>query len=106
MGYGSPIVAALVLSASLLPAAVSADNVTASASARITLHLPPRVELRREQDGGRERLCLSHIPGWYFSVQFTSSGEESGRQMAGQSGSYCLSADITKDADSIMIVAQ
>ncbi|WP_346839067.1 hypothetical protein [Microbulbifer sp. SAOS-129_SWC] len=109
MGYAKRAVFGVVwgfLVLGLLPPAAEADQrVSASASARITLLLPARVELLRD-DGGDLQLCMAHIPARHFYLLVDSGGDDSTvRRIAVAAGRWCLPAQMM-NAAAITLVAQ
>ncbi len=108
MEYGKPAARALLLSASLLPAFAGADSTgtNATASARITLHIAPRVQLRQVEGGGHPQLCLGHIPARHYYLLVTESERDTGERLPGRAGSYCLPASATEGGGVVTIVAQ
>lgn len=108
MRYGKPIVCALVLATCPLPiTGVAADTTSASASARITLTIPARVQVMPPGGSGQPRLCLGHIPArrYYLVVERGADSGLVGR-LEGRDGSYCLPAEITENASGVTVVAQ
>lgn len=86
-----------------------ADNsATATASARITLHILPRAQLRRTGAFGTDQLCLNRIPANRYYVSIRDLGSESGElvRLAGRPGNYCVPMATSVEGAMVVIVAE
>ena len=91
-----------------------AETVSASASVRITLHIPPKVAVRPVMASGvitGQRLCMGQIPASNYDVvvvprQAGQQDPHDGVRLQGQSGNFCLPPEVTATAANILIVAQ
>ncbi|MFC6634817.1 hypothetical protein [Microbulbifer taiwanensis] len=107
MGYGKPAAWGLLCSVGLIPVcAGAADSTSASASARITLQIAPRVQLRQVEGSSRQQLCLGHIPARHYYLLVIRGSSDGGRQLPGRGGSFCLPVSVTEGAGELLIVAQ
>ncbi len=91
------------------------EGATASASARITLHIAPRTELHWPQDPSAATLCLHRQPAERFQVEVRNSQGELVQSVAGSPGSLCLpigpggtsgQGDAVTPGAEVLIVAQ
>ncbi|MGL6159377.1 hypothetical protein [Microbulbifer sp.] len=110
MEYGKSTLGTLlwvgvVLSA---PAGAAESTTSASASARITLYVPPRAEWRQTDNPDTDQLCLSHIPAhsYYLSVRNIGEGTAAEERFPGQAGSYCISLSTSQQGKMVLIVAE
>jgi len=101
---------ALLLVAVALPVSTGGANATtnASASARITLYIAPRAEVRPTGDPGIGHLCLAHIPAfrYYLSVRDIGDDHTAENRLPGQSGNYCVPVSASRQGKVVLIVAE
>ncbi|MGL6159379.1 hypothetical protein [Microbulbifer sp.] len=93
----------------VLPVSTGGVEITsASASARITLYIPPRAEVRPTNDPGIGQLCLSHIPARSYYLSIRDTGEEAvvEKRLFGQPGNYCVPVSTSQQGKTVVIVAQ
>lgn len=107
MGYWKSILWSLLFCSAVHPAgAFSESGISASASARITLQIGPRAEIRPSDASGQTQMCLSHIPAETYSVAVTAGNGVVYPEVSGQAGQICLSAPLFESAHLITIVAE
>ncbi|MCX2783456.1 hypothetical protein [Microbulbifer thermotolerans] len=86
-----------------------ADNgATATASARITLHILPRVQLRQMGVLGTDQLCLNRVPAnrYYLSIRDLGSEAREEMRLAGRPGNYCVPMAASVEGKMVVIVAE
>lgn len=66
------------------------DAVTASASARITLHIAPRAELHHSPVGAQTKLCLYRQPEDRYRVEVRDQDGALIQSFAGRRDAHCL----------------
>ena len=109
MVFGRAAVCALLTVAGLFAAASAvAEAVSASASARITLHIPPHLQLKAAAPGSPQQLCVSRIPAqnFYLLIAEDSRAPETAERVEGRQGSYCLPPAMSAQPGYVMVVAQ
>lgn len=92
-----------------LPASgAETTDASASASARITLSVSPRVKWHQTDDPASGRLCLSHIPAhsYYLSIRNIGDGAVTEERLPGQAGNHCVPVPVSHQARMILIVAE
>lgn len=110
MEYGKSAIRALLCGGIVLSAtAGGAESTTsASASARITLYVPPRAELRQTDNPHIGQLCLSHIPAHSYYLSIRNIGEQSAaeKRLPGQAGNHCVPVSTSEQGKMVLIVAE
>lgn len=111
MEYGKSAICTLLCGGVILSAAASGAETTttsASASARITLYVPPRAELRQTEDPGIGQLCLSHIPAHSYYLSIRDIGEQTAaeKRLPGQVDNYCVPVSSSQQGKMVLIVAE
>ncbi|MEW5251386.1 hypothetical protein [Microbulbifer discodermiae] len=89
----------------------AAGDVSVSTSARIELHVKPRVEFRQggaEAPGALGQLCLRHLPARNYRVFIFKDSASAGPMIKVKGGgvSSCLPMPIAADAAHILVVAE
>ncbi|WP_193165099.1 hypothetical protein [Microbulbifer hainanensis] len=88
--------------------AAVAEAVSASASARITLHVSARLQLKSPVPGAPQQLCISQVPAqnYYLLLAEDSQALATAGHVVGRQGSYCLKSAVTAQTGYVMVVAQ
>ncbi|WP_323845209.1 hypothetical protein [Microbulbifer magnicolonia] len=84
------------------------SNVSASASARITLRIPSRVQLRQTDNPASDQLCVSRIPAssYYLTVWDMGTQAEKPKRLSGQPGNHCIQVSASREGKMVLIVAE
>lgn len=108
MEYGKFTFDTLLWASIALPIPASSGETTAgSACARITLHLPSRVEWDQNDVFSSGQLCLGHIPAhsYHLSIRNIGEGSATEKRLPGQSGNYCIPLAVSQQGKVILIMA-
>lgn len=82
---------------------------SASASARITLHIPSQARFRPVSGQADSRqLCLSHIPAdnYYLSIRALGDGAAAEKRVAGRRERFCVPVSASQQGKMVLIVAE
>ena len=109
MEYRKFATAALLCGSIALSLATGGSEKSASASARITLQIPARAEVRQTEDPDTGHLCLSHIPArnYHLSVRDFDSLSSGEQRLPGRAGNYyCVPISASQQGKLVVIVAE
>ena len=100
----------LLCGSTLLPVYTdgAADGTSASASAHITLRLPPRAVVYRTDADNVGQLCLSHMPtnSYYLSVRDLAGTSDEEQRLPASKGHHCVPVSLSGDGQMVVIVAE
>lgn len=106
MEYGKLTFDTLLWASIALPIPANSGEATAaSASARIILHLPSRVEWDQNDVSSSGQLCLGDIPAhsYHLSIRNIGEGTASEKRLPGQSGNYCIPLAVSQQGKILMV---